>query len=181
MLKVWGGGEKEKGREMRGVRKMEIDRAGKLPIFTSEAIDSLRLTDYMFLTPGPADIILSLVAVSDFSLSSTLLQIRWEKNITLGEPPGFLHSWWWWVSQKASFVLFLTQSVWSCFLSAFWRVNRFYRTCLKLRTLLLLPAHTHTLTDMALVSIPSLHNSSPSSAQTVASFERSWTLLVKEP
>ncbi|KAK5615491.1 Single-stranded DNA-binding protein 3, partial [Goodea atripinnis] len=20
--------------------------------------------------------------------------IRWEKNITLGEPPGFLHSWW---------------------------------------------------------------------------------------
>ena len=23
------------------------------------------------------------------------LQIRWEKNITLGEPPGFLHSWWW--------------------------------------------------------------------------------------
>lgn len=24
-------------------------------------------------------------------------QIRWEKNITLGEPPGFLHSWWWWV------------------------------------------------------------------------------------
>lgn len=26
------------------------------------------------------------------------VQIRWEKNITLGEPPGFLHSWWWWVS-----------------------------------------------------------------------------------
>lgn len=24
-------------------------------------------------------------------------QIRWEKNITLGEPPGFLHSWWWYV------------------------------------------------------------------------------------
>lgn len=23
------------------------------------------------------------------------VQIRWEKNITLGEPPGFLHSWWW--------------------------------------------------------------------------------------
>ena len=23
-----------------------------------------------------------------------LFQIRWEKNITLGEPPGFLHSWW---------------------------------------------------------------------------------------
>jgi len=22
-------------------------------------------------------------------------QIHWEKNITLGEPPGFLHSWWW--------------------------------------------------------------------------------------
>ncbi|KAJ9581924.1 hypothetical protein L9F63_003744, partial [Diploptera punctata] len=21
-------------------------------------------------------------------------RIRWEKNITLGEPPGFLHSWW---------------------------------------------------------------------------------------
>ena len=26
-----------------------------------------------------------------------IIQIRWEKNITLGEPPGFLHSWWWWV------------------------------------------------------------------------------------
>ncbi|CAG2104144.1 unnamed protein product [Medioppia subpectinata] len=24
-----------------------------------------------------------------------LSEIRWEKNITLGEPPGFLHSWWW--------------------------------------------------------------------------------------
>jgi len=23
-----------------------------------------------------------------------LNEIRWEKNITLGEPPGFLHSWW---------------------------------------------------------------------------------------
>ena len=23
-----------------------------------------------------------------------LSEIRWEKNITLGEPPGFLHSWW---------------------------------------------------------------------------------------
>lgn len=30
------------------------------------------------------------------------LQIRWEKNITLGEPPGFLHSWWWWVWLKKS-------------------------------------------------------------------------------
>ena len=28
-------------------------------------------------------------------LLSSPLQIRWEKNITLGEPPGFLHSWWW--------------------------------------------------------------------------------------
>ena len=27
-----------------------------------------------------------------------LNEIRWEKNITLGEPPGFLHSWWWWVN-----------------------------------------------------------------------------------
>lgn len=27
--------------------------------------------------------------------SSVSPQIRWEKNITLGEPPGFLHSWWW--------------------------------------------------------------------------------------
>lgn len=50
------------------VRRMEINRARKMPIFTSEGIDSLRLTDYMFLTPGPADIILSLVAASDFSL-----------------------------------------------------------------------------------------------------------------
>lgn len=29
------------------------------------------------------------------------LQIRWEKNITLGEPPGFLHSWWWCVQGLA--------------------------------------------------------------------------------
>lgn len=28
---------------------------------------------------------------------SVFFQIRWEKNITLGEPPGFLHSWWWYV------------------------------------------------------------------------------------
>ncbi|XP_067120676.1 single-stranded DNA-binding protein 3-like isoform X1 [Centruroides vittatus] len=26
--------------------------------------------------------------------TSHLIWIRWEKNITLGEPPGFLHSWW---------------------------------------------------------------------------------------
>lgn len=26
-----------------------------------------------------------------------LSEIRWEKNITIGEPPGFLHSWWWYV------------------------------------------------------------------------------------
>ena len=32
-----------------------------------------------------------------FSVSDLFPQIRWEKNITLGEPPGFLHSWWWWV------------------------------------------------------------------------------------
>lgn len=29
------------------------------------------------------------------SFNRCLAQIRWEKNITLGEPPGFLHSWWW--------------------------------------------------------------------------------------
>ncbi len=51
---------------------MELDVVRKMPIFTLEAIDSLRLTDYMFLTPGPADIIRSLVAESDFSLSSPL-------------------------------------------------------------------------------------------------------------
>lgn len=94
----------------KSVREMEIDRARKMPIFTSEATDSLRQTDYMFLTSGPADIILSLVAATDFSslpsssfvsfsfpslAFSFLFQIRWEKNITLGEPPGFLHSWWW--------------------------------------------------------------------------------------
>lgn len=40
-------------------------------------------------------------AVSNFSFLLFCLlshaQIRWEKNITLGEPPGFLHSWWWYV------------------------------------------------------------------------------------
>lgn len=75
-------------------KKMEIDRARKMAISTSKAIDSLRQTDYMFLTSGPVDIILSPVTASDFSPRLSL-QIRWEKNITLGEPPGFLHSWWW--------------------------------------------------------------------------------------
>ncbi|KAK7805161.1 hypothetical protein U0070_004287 [Myodes glareolus] len=32
------------------------------------------------------------------SAQTFLSEIRWEKNITLGEPPGFLHSWWWYVS-----------------------------------------------------------------------------------
>lgn len=48
--------------------KVDVDgQSRKMPIFTSEAIDSLRLTDYVFLTPRPAGIILSLVAESDFS------------------------------------------------------------------------------------------------------------------
>lgn len=57
---------------------MELDKARKMPIFTSEAIDGLRLTDYMFLTPGPADIIRSLVAASDFPLSSPLSSFRFD-------------------------------------------------------------------------------------------------------
>ncbi|TRY83216.1 hypothetical protein DNTS_014151, partial [Danionella cerebrum] len=28
------------------------------------------------------------------SAQTFLSEIRWEKNITLGDPPGFLHSWW---------------------------------------------------------------------------------------
>uniref|UniRef100_A0A8D2IQU6 Single stranded DNA binding protein 4 n=1 Tax=Varanus komodoensis TaxID=61221 RepID=A0A8D2IQU6_VARKO len=28
------------------------------------------------------------------SAQTFLSEVRWEKNITLGEPPGFLHSWW---------------------------------------------------------------------------------------
>uniref|UniRef100_A0A8C2RZM4 Single stranded DNA binding protein 2 n=1 Tax=Capra hircus TaxID=9925 RepID=A0A8C2RZM4_CAPHI len=31
---------------------------------------------------------------SQKSAQTFLSEIRWEKNITLGEPPGFLHSWW---------------------------------------------------------------------------------------
>lgn len=34
-----------------------------------------------------------------------LFQIRWEKNITLGEPPGFLHSWWWYVTSPCFLVV----------------------------------------------------------------------------
>lgn len=26
--------------------------------------------------------------------SFIVVQIRWDKGITVGEPPGFLHSWW---------------------------------------------------------------------------------------
>ncbi|XP_060237962.1 single-stranded DNA-binding protein 4 isoform X9 [Meriones unguiculatus] len=33
------------------------------------------------------------------SAQTFLSEIRWEKNITLGEPPGFLHSWWWYVPE----------------------------------------------------------------------------------
>ena len=44
-------------------------RDRKMSMFTSEDIDIFRLTDYMFLTPGAANIILSIVAASDlFSL-----------------------------------------------------------------------------------------------------------------
>ncbi|XP_076353374.1 single-stranded DNA-binding protein 3-like isoform X34 [Tachypleus tridentatus] len=32
--------------------------------------------------------------VDQLTCKVCLLFIRWEKNITLGEPPGFLHSWW---------------------------------------------------------------------------------------
>lgn len=46
--------------------QMRWHRTREMPFFTSEALDTLRRTDYTFLTPGPADIILSLVAESDF-------------------------------------------------------------------------------------------------------------------
>ncbi|OBS64700.1 hypothetical protein A6R68_06755, partial [Neotoma lepida] len=36
------------------------------------------------------------------SAQTFLSEIRWEKNITLGEPPGFLHSWWWYVPSAAA-------------------------------------------------------------------------------
>lgn len=34
-----------------------------------------------------------------------LSEIRWEKNITLGEPPGFLHSWWWCVHNNLHLII----------------------------------------------------------------------------
>lgn len=37
-----------------------------------------------------------------------LSEIRWEKNITLGEPPGFLHSWWWWVILSLYMIVFFS-------------------------------------------------------------------------
>ncbi|CAB1454996.1 unnamed protein product [Pleuronectes platessa] len=36
------------------------------------------------------------------SAQTFLSEIRWEKNITLGEPPGFLHSWWWPRTRKSN-------------------------------------------------------------------------------
>lgn len=154
----------------------------KMPIFTSKAFDSLRLTDYMFLTLRPADIILSLVAESDFSLvssrllSSPLLQIRWEKNITLGEPPGFLHSWWWWVS----LLVYEEKLVLSCLILIqqnypfHFLCKQFLQYMSQAASPPLLP-HSYALIDRALVSNPALHNLLPSYAQTVASFELSWS------
>lgn len=46
-------------------QKEEI--SDEIPIFTPEASDSLGMTDFKFLTPGPADIILQLVTESDSS------------------------------------------------------------------------------------------------------------------
>nr|CAH7742386.1 unnamed protein product [Callosobruchus chinensis] len=44
-----------------------------------------------------------------------LSEIRWEKNITLGEPPGFLHSWWWYVDTLHSYIAFLIPPIFSVF------------------------------------------------------------------
>lgn len=134
------------------VGKMEIDRARKMPIFTSEAIDSLRLTDYMFLTPGPADIILSLVAASDFSLSSPLLS---SSPDSMGEeyyirgapriPPfvvvvsvtfSFFSS-----MKKASFVLFVFDTV-SLSIVFAWLCEQFLQHMSQ--ALYPPPTHTHT-------------------------------------
>lgn len=46
-------------------------------------------------TPPPLPGSFFLSVFPTLGLSPPFLQIRWEKNITLGEPPGFLHSWWW--------------------------------------------------------------------------------------
>ncbi|XP_059922285.1 single-stranded DNA-binding protein 3-like [Gadus macrocephalus] len=48
------------------------------------------------------------------SAQTFLSEIRWEKNITLGEPPGFLHSWWWYVRTHPALVTF-NYSVPCCF------------------------------------------------------------------
>lgn len=119
----------------------------KCPFFASEAFDTLRRTDYTFLTPGPADIILSLVAESDFcALLSSPADSVGEKYYIRGAPwiPPFLvvvsvtFSIW----RSAAFILYALDVLKLPLL--FFFVYSFYSTCLKLWPLFLLP---YTLID----------------------------------
>uniref|UniRef100_A0A3B5B464 Single stranded DNA binding protein 2 n=1 Tax=Stegastes partitus TaxID=144197 RepID=A0A3B5B464_9TELE len=63
------------------VKVQQISNANKVP---SSAASLLALYVYEYL----------LHVGAQKSAQTFLSEIRWEKNITLGEPPGFLHSWW---------------------------------------------------------------------------------------
>uniref|UniRef100_A0AAQ4R5C1 LisH domain-containing protein n=1 Tax=Gasterosteus aculeatus aculeatus TaxID=481459 RepID=A0AAQ4R5C1_GASAC len=58
--------------------------SGRLGAVSVKAADGLALYVYEYL----------LHVGAQKSAQTFLSEIRWEKNITLGEPPGFLHSWW---------------------------------------------------------------------------------------
>lgn len=83
---------------------------------------------------------------------SPSIQIRWEKNITLGEPPGFLHSWWWWV-----FFCYISPHHWQCF------KKRYFPCLFSLIWLIVLKAWFSgcILLNIALWAPVILHDSSP--------------------
>uniref|UniRef100_A0A6Q2Y4P3 Uncharacterized protein n=1 Tax=Esox lucius TaxID=8010 RepID=A0A6Q2Y4P3_ESOLU len=64
--------------------------------------DAIRLVVTAFLKCPPVSLSRLALYVYEYllhvgaqkSAQTFLSEIRWEKNITLGEPPGFLHSWW---------------------------------------------------------------------------------------
>lgn len=69
----------------RGIRKMYGKGKGSTVPSDNQAREKLALYVYEYL-----------IHVGASKAAQTFLnEIRWDKQINLCEPPGFLHSWWW--------------------------------------------------------------------------------------
>lgn len=86
-------------------------------------------------------------------------QIRWEKNITLGEPPGFLHSWWWWVFfcdiSLHHWALYLKKIYFPCLFSLIWWIvlKSCFSGCILLNIALWAPVILHHSSPRLLLSV----------------------------